>query len=157
MTILKHQESSGITLDQSVCCSDWNSCNSECRDNQLEISYLGERIRLKTPWSSRCGHRYPFFCSFIACTPPAAVVEQGKKSACFFPLVLGKSLQFLDSGNFWSHLFCEANLMELILMMMMLTSKLLDGFQNSMDLMIILLSKLHVKQNLMDLMIMLTK
>jgi hypothetical protein len=42
-------------------------------------------------------------------------------------------------------------------MMMMLTSKLLDGFQNSMDLMIMLLSKLHVKQNLMDLMIMLTK
>ncbi len=42
-------------------------------------------------------------------------------------------------------------------MMMMLTSKLLDGFQNSMDLMIILLSKLCVKQNLMDLMIMLTK
>ncbi len=42
-------------------------------------------------------------------------------------------------------------------MMMMLTSKLLDGFQNSMDLLIILLSKLCVKQNLMDLMIMLTK
>ncbi len=62
----------------------------------------------------------------------------------------------MDSGNFRSHLFCEANLMELILMMMLI-SKLLDGFQNSMDLMIMLLSKLHVKQNLMDLMIMLTK
>jgi len=56
----------------------------------LEISYLGERIGLKTPCISRCGHRYPFFCSFIACAPPAAVGEQGKKSACFFPLVLGK-------------------------------------------------------------------
>jgi hypothetical protein len=57
----------------------------------LEISYLGERIGLKTPCISRCGHRYPFFCSFIACAPPAAVGRAREKKCMLFPISAWKT------------------------------------------------------------------